>query len=53
MEGRRWRKPKPTDAEIEEGMSNLYRCASYVRICEAMKLPQWNGVSFSRRQQLD
>jgi isoquinoline 1-oxidoreductase subunit alpha len=32
------RKPKPTDAEIEESMGgNLCRCATYVRIREAIK----------------
>jgi isoquinoline 1-oxidoreductase alpha subunit len=30
-------KPKPTDADIEDGMSNLCRCATYVRIREAIK----------------
>jgi len=30
-------KPKPTDANIEEGMGNLCRCATYVRIREAIK----------------
>lgn len=29
--------PKPTDAQINEGMSNICRCGTYVRIHEAVK----------------
>ena len=29
--------PKPTDANINDGMSNLCRCGTYVRIREAIK----------------
>ena len=31
-------KPKPTDADIDEAITNICRCGTYVRIREAIKL---------------
>ena len=30
------RKPKPTDADIDEAMTNLCRCGTYQRVCAAI-----------------
>jgi isoquinoline 1-oxidoreductase subunit alpha len=35
------RKPKPTDADIEEAMTNICRCGTYQRVRAAIKRAAW------------
>ena len=37
------KKPKPTDADIDEAMTNICRCGTYQRIREAVHLAAGNG----------
>ena len=39
------RTPKPTDQQIEEGMPNICRCATYVRIKEAIHIAAGNSTA--------
>ena len=39
------KKPKPTDADIDEAMTNICRCGTYQRIREAVHLAAGNGNS--------
>src|SRR5438067_1981 len=39
------KKPKPTDADIDEAMTNICRCGTYQRIREAVHQAAGNGAS--------
>ncbi len=42
------KKPKPTDADIDEAMTNICRCGTYQRIREAVHQAAGNGTSNTR-----
>ena len=42
------RKPKPTDKDIDEAMSNICRCGTYQRIREAVHLAAGSSTTGSR-----
>jgi len=42
------RKPKPTDADIDEAMTNICRCGTYQRIREAVHLAAGNARAADR-----
>jgi isoquinoline 1-oxidoreductase alpha subunit len=44
------RKPKPTDQDIEEAMTNLCRCGTYQRIRAAIHVAAGNGGSVGRSE---
>jgi len=44
------RTPKPTDAQIEAGMPNICRCATYLRIKEAIHVAAGNTAAASAGQ---
>ena len=37
------KKPKPTDADIDEAMTNICRCGTYQRIRQAIHMAAGNG----------
>ena len=39
------KKPKPTDADIDEAMTNICRCGTYQRIREAVQMAAGNGAN--------
>ena len=42
------KKPKPTDTDIDEAMTNICRCGTYQRIREAVHQAAGNGTSNTR-----
>ena len=44
------RTPKPTDAEIEAGMPNICRCATYLRIKQAIHVAAGNSTAAAAGQ---
>ena len=43
-------KPKPTDEEIEAGMPNICRCATYLRVKQAIHVAAGNATSAAASQ---